>query len=88
MVHVISEAYLARPLPDPTIQNDNAELKALVGDIIKLSEQGGFRSVIGEPVDKRTEELSNAIPEVVNKIATGRELPVYQNDNPNIKQSR
>ena len=44
--------------------------------------------MIGEPVDKRTEELSNAIPEVVNKIATGRELPVYQNDNPNIKQSR
>ena len=88
MIHVISENYMGMPLPDPSIQNDNQGLKALIGDIIKLSEKGGFNSLIGDPIDQRVAELTSAIPELVNKIATGRQFQSYQNDNLKVKQSR
>jgi len=88
MMHVISENYMGRPLPDSSIQNDNEGLKVLVGDMIKIVEQGGFNSVLGENHETKLAELKEAVPELINSIATGRDIPAVQNDNDNIKLSR
>jgi len=88
MLHVIAENYMERPLPDPSIQNDNTKIKGLVSDIIKLVEQGGFNSLLGEAPDVKMEELKVAVPELINTIVTGRNMVFVQNDNANIKRSR
>jgi DNA polymerase-3 subunit alpha len=88
MVHVLSENYMGRPLPDPSIQNDNETLKSLVSDMIKLVEQGGFNAILGENQESKMEELKQATPELVNMIVSGRNAPVVQNDNVNMKISR
>lgn len=86
MMHVVSENYMGVPLPDASIQNDNEALISLVGDMIKLVEQGGFNAVFD--AESEMEELKQAVPELVNMIVSGRNAPVIQNDNVSIKRSR